>query len=784
MRRPATFWCLFAIWAFGATFLFANLEVKTDSNFLLPRFASPETRLVADQLRRGPASNIVLIGLGGASKDALVQASDRLTTLLRENPDIGFVANGRSFVDPAAVAWARRYRYLLGPPLEPDEFGAASLGRAFKSVLASLGTSAGLLGEDLLFADPTGRMLRILAHFSQQDAPRASSGIWMTADGAMATLVVRPRFDPLDLDGQARAIAAIRSSFQTVQRALGVESQSNAKLTMLVSGPGVFAVDVRAQVISELAWISTATLACSVLLIWFAFRSIAVMALLTFATGIGLTAGVLAVRVVFGEVHGVTVTFGMMLTGLAIDYPIHVLVHGGNSSDPIRGLRSIWSTLLLSALTTLAAFVPFTTSSFPGLAQLGVVSIAGILATFLVARFLLPHFLKPAHVARLPFGNFVVPKLSSKSVRAVQLAGAGIVAAMVAWLVIGDGKVWEDSLANLSPLPREQLETDLRLRRSLQSTNPRFLMVVAESDREAVLERIETLGRRFDELVAQKRLAGYDSPSRYLPSRKAQHERKAVMPPDGELRARVAAALAGTPFREGAFDQFVADVGLARSGDTFLTYEAVAESLFGVRLATLLFRHEGRWAGLVVFQGETVPTKEIEEMAKAVGGSAILLDLKAQADGLLAEYRIEALRGLALGALLSLAVLAIGLRDRHLVARAFAPVACAVALTSVTLLLLGIPLSLFHLMALSVVTGLGYDYALFLDRLRPGRAADSAIAHALVLCATTTIGSYAILSLSQLPILNGIGITVAIGCLLVLIVSALFWLGAGREAPK
>jgi predicted exporter len=148
------------------------------------------------------------------------------------------------------------------------------------------------------------------------------------------------------------------------------------------------------------------------------------------------------------------------------------------------------------------------------------------------------------------------------------------------------------------------------------------------------------------------------------------------------------------------------------------------------------------------------------------------------------DYQAEAVRGLALGALLSLFVLAAGLRNVRLTVRAFAPVASAVTLTAAILLLLGVPLSLFHLMALSVVAGIGYDYALFLDRLRTDGAPNGAIVDALILCAMTTIFSYAILSLSQLPILNGIGLTVAIGCLLVLIVTAVYSLSAVREARK
>ena len=779
MRRPITFWSLFGGWILSCVLLFTNIDVRTDSNFLLPRFASPDLRLVTDQLRRGPASNILLIGISGGSKEALARLSDGLAAKLRADPAFELVANGRPVLDPATLAWAKTYRYLLNPPVEADEFGAAALRRAFDELAATLGTSAGLVGEELLFADPTRRLLRILAYFSEQDAPATEGGIWMSADGTMATLVARPKSDPLDLDGQARAIARVRAAFMEVQRdAAALEAK------LAVSGPGVFGVAVREQVISDLAWIGTLATVFSIALIWIAFRSLAVLAILIFVVGVGITGGVLAVQLVFGEVHGIAITFGMMLIGVAMDYPTHVLVHGAKDGAVHENLRPVWPTLHLSVLTTAAAFVPFMASNFPGLAQLGVVSIAGILVTYAVTRLLLPSVIGKALLARVPFRRAGWQRPSRRFVLWAWIACALALGGAVAAAAIGAGKVWEDSLVSLSPLSPSQIKTDQQLRQNLKAVNPRFLLIVTDADRDKVLERIESVGAYLDDLVKQQRLAGYDSPSRYLPTERAQSARKAALPAPEVLRARIAEALQGTAFQENAFDDFVSDVAKARAPEFLLTYDAAAASVLGVRLRSLLFPHDGGWAGLIVFRGESIPIAEIGRSAAVATAQAKVMDLRQQSDGMLVDYRRESLHWLALGAGLSLAVLAIGLRDVRLVLRVFVPVALAVAATAAIILMAGISLSLFHLMALSVVAGLGYDYTLFLDKLRAEPVLDGATIHAVALCVLSTVSSYALLCLSQLPILNGIGLTVTIGSIAVFVIAGLFAIGARREARR
>ena len=94
---------------------------------------------------------------------------------------------------------------------------------------------------------------------------------------------------------------------------------------------------------------------------------------------------------------------------------------------------------------------------------------------------------------------------------------------------------------------------------------------------------------------------------------------------------------------------------------------------------------------------------------------------------------------------------------------ALTPVLLALAFTVAALLALGERLSLFHLVSLLLVLGIGVDYGLFFSR--PGADADlrRRALHALMVCCASALIVFAMLSTSALPALRAIGLTVSLG---------------------
>jgi predicted exporter len=89
---------------------------------------------------------------------------------------------------------------------------------------------------------------------------------------------------------------------------------------------------------------------------------------------------------------------------------------------------------------------------------------------------------------------------------------------------------------------------------------------------------------------------------------------------------------------------------------------------------------------------------------------------------------------------------------------------CLAVIADISLLLwLGEKLSLFHLISLLLVVGIGIDYGLFFSRSETDVANRQRTLHSLFICSSSTIVVFGMLALSTLPVLNAIGQTVAIG---------------------
>ena len=102
-----------------------------------------------------------------------------------------------------------------------------------------------------------------------------------------------------------------------------------------------------------------------------------------------------------------------------------------------------------------------------------------------------------------------------------------------------------------------------------------------------------------------------------------------------------------------------------------------------------------------------------------------------------------------------------------------APLAAAVIVTTAILTVGPHQLSVFNLFGLLLVVAIGSNYTLFFESEDLGSARGPRIITSLVLANLCTVLAFGILSFSGIPVMHGIGMTVAIGTALSLVFGAL-----------
>jgi predicted exporter len=743
----------------------ANMTVTTDLTALLPRSSDHVQALLVEQLRDGVAARLILIGLEGGAPESLAEASRKVAQSLKETALFVSVNNG----DPADFTDERdvltRHRYLLSSAVTPEHFTAPALRAALERQLQVLGSPAGAVTKASLPSDPTGEVMHILSELATTDRPSLQHGVWFSRDGTRAQLVAETRAPGFDLDQQEMAVRAIRSAFASS----GLQPESSR---LLMSGPAVFAVESRTTIQRDSWRLSLIATVIVTGLLFAVYRSATPLLLSLLPVLTGLLIGVAAVQLVFGFVHGITLGFGATLIGESIDYPAYVLTQVMAGEHLQQTLTRLWPTLRLAVLTTVFGALSLLCSSITGLAQLGVLAFVGVLMAGLVTRWVLPA-LAPRIVRTAP--HQIVPLkwlgLFPSLSRARWLLWVTALVS-VGTLTVRHQDVWDDDLANLSPISSSARTLDEQLRKDLGAPDVRYLLAIQGATKEQALERSEDATLLLRRMVNDKILAGFDLPSLYLPSQETQRRRQAALPASETLTASLAHALEGLPFRTGLFRPFLNEVEQARTSDLMNTVN-LQQSAFFLKVRALLVDSGDQWTALGPLHG----VESGAALADRIGREAIpgmtFLDLKAEAGRLVNGYRNESFRLTGLGVVAITALLWWGLRDAMLVGRVLLPPLLAILFVITILTLIGERLSLFHLVSLLLVLGVGLNYALFFNRSVADEDERQRTWLSLTLCILASLSAFGALALSRTPVLHAIGLTVGLGAALSLLNAAI-----------
>jgi len=752
----------------------ASARYTADLSAFLPRSPSPAQQLLVDQLRDGVVGRVMLAAIEGADAQARATVSRALAARLRADPRFTYVANGAADGAERERALLVEHRYLLSPAVTPERFTVAGLRQAIGDTLELVASSAGGLAQALLARDPTGEVAALAAsHLAGATRPALAAGVWASRDGERALLVVRTAAAGADTDAQEAAMQAVRTAFADV-----APREAAAPARLRLTGGGVFAVESRALIKSEVARVAALGMLLIATLLGFAYRSGIALALGLLPVLTGALVGVTAVATGFGLVHGITLGFGATLIGEAVDYAIYLFVQSGSAGGGQDAWRNeSWPTIRLGVITSMVGFAALLFSGFPGLAQLGLYSVCGLGAAALFTRYVLPG-LVPANLRVRDLAS-----VGAQIARAIAAAGrwrwvvpALCVAATVALLAQRD-TLWAENLSSLNTVSLEDQDYDGRLRADLGAADARYLVVVGGRDEQDALRAAERTAAALAPLVAQGVIAGFDSPAHYLPSEATQEARASSMPGPRELRARLARALRGSPLRAARLEPFVADAAKLRTGVRLRRADLEGTGL-GVALDGLLLRRGEDWQALLTLRAPAAGPGALSVDAARVrealiGSGALFLDIQAEADALYAGYLREAIALSATGVAVVLLALMVALRSAARVGRVAAPLGAAVLVAAAVLASAGQTLNLLHLVGFLLVVAVGSNYALFFERTAAGGEGAHRVLASLALANATTVIGFGVLATSSVMVLRAIGTTVALGTLLALVFAAL-----------
>ncbi len=746
---PVVLWLACLVGAGG--WIGQTFEISHDLAAFLPDRERPFERVLISKANRGAISRTVLAGFDGGSLEQRLAASRKAGDLLRQHPGIEQVANGTQGLDLLAFEPLFTYRYLLG---DTQTFDADSLHAAFEARLKELRSPLGSTVKQTLPSDPTASFRALLlAWHDKHTAPDQEQGLWVTADRERSLLLAVLNGSEEDPGKKDVTIPSIIGTLKTVAEGQGVE--------LLIAGRPVLVAEARESIRASLVFGSITASGLVILLLVWIYRSFGVLLLGILPLLSGVVAGLAAVLALFGPVHGIALAFGVTLLGIAIDYPLHLFSHARRGELLTLTAEHLQRPILLGAFTTAGMFAIFGAGSTPGLGQLACFAGVGILTAALTLRYVVPAIASLLRIEPTPRLIDLLPAKASPA-----LLGLVIVVALVAGvqLISRHDHLFESDVGVLNPLPEAAKLLDRTLRSDLGAPDLRHLFLISADDAETVLVRAEALTPGLEMVQTEGGIAGFDAPSRYLPSLVRQAERQATLPAPAELAAAIDEAKRGFPFKAGLFDAFIEAVDNSRAigplgaGTGFRLFN---QTPLGAKLDQLLLQTDQRWYGFLPLTG-VADIGALQTLADEHTGIE-LIDLKALSEDTLSAFRDEAFILLALGFGIILLLLTMFRYPLSVIARIILVLLLSIIVTTAALSLIGEKLTMLHILAVLLVVGLGLDYTIFFSWPDADPHQRARTRHALSVCVLSTVIVFGLLAFSNIGLLRAIGLTVALG---------------------
>ncbi len=711
----------------------------------------------------------------------LEAAADQVAAHLRETgrfAAVHFRVAARERDKLFEVLFPRRFQLVPAP----DDYSAG-----LRAAARDLTTPAGAALKPVVFRDPPAHREALMARLETAGPGMAldmSAGTLLSEDGAHALILAEPAARALDV-AEAQATLDL------------VSAATPEGFTVRPLGAHVFATAAAASIKRDVHVTVAATIVAVLLFFVLVFRRFGAVWPLFLPVLAGGAAAIGVTGWIGRPVHGITLAFGAVVVGVAIDYGTHLVVHlrarladhpdEGFAASLTRAYTEVAGGLTVAAGTTLVACGALAVAGNAALRAFARVAALGIGAAFLFTLLVLPLLLRPSVGATR--ARALAPKLGRGAAWAI-LAGVLLVTGLLAPGLLhvrfdGDPRNLDHQPDEVRALEREFGE---RYRHPRSPT----LVVAPGEDAEEALQKAERVAAVLGRARAAGDIGAYTSLAGVLPSERTQLANLATW--RTEQRPAIERAAAAVGMRPEVFAPFHED--LQRLLDAPRPVRAA--DLKGTPLERLVGRlliedDEGFKAMTVVYLTGTghrsVPPEVLDELRVIPGVSAL------SAAGVAAQA-VEGIKG-SLGRLVGVSValvlllLATAYRRLTPMLAAVLPVGLAIVWTWGLMGRFDVPLNLVSIGAFGLVCGLGVDYGVFVTNASLHGAAPAARA-SVVLAACTTVLGFAALLLADSPVMWSLGFAVTAGVVSALVGAALVlpavWtvLGAptGRREPR
>jgi predicted exporter len=739
-----------AIAVIGGVYI-TRMPTQEDIVIMLP---DNDKEFVADYrlLEAAPFTRNILIDLEAQDSNqtsVLTETADRLCKSLGP-PLVSKIIGGLS-IDSGATLLDWLYAHL--PQLFTEEDAAVLAGKiepnqvaeTLQKNLDTLVSPEGVWLRKWLGKDPLAfrnQAFRKLGAASMLSSARITEGFLMDPNGRHILLIAET---PVSISDSRQGEVLLRYLDEAIKA--NVPKTIRAHIVCAhrytVANANVIKKDLRVVLAASSLGL------CAVFLLFLRhWRAVFVFA----APWVALIAAILFTSATFGRISAITIGFGAVLLGIAVDYGLHVFFAlRRGQADPVESIKLFAVPETVSWASSVSVFAILLWSNVPIQRQLAIFSIAGVTIALCIAYLWLPHWVG----GNVPERPMPVYQGSNRNRFLIVISWLAVMLILLpqCFKVQFDG-----NLRNIGVTPENVLADEYLVRDIWADPRGRAMVVVSDSNTESLLQTNEKVNAELTRICGQGQSAGL---ALLLPSRATQQANllrwRRFWNEQGrleQLKESLNVQGRNLHFSQGAFDPFLQSLTDEHQPFDIAELKGVA----GPLLEPFLMQQSGE-LGLINFIPDDEQTIEaINKSALNSSPGVSILSQKRFASILRRLLEGEFRRFIFLTVTIVIVVLAVILRRISKVILCLLPAITGIEVMLAMMGLLNMKINIFNVAATVLVIGLSIEYGVFMVHKK-----NSATDLSVITSAITTIGGFGALALAHHPAMFSLGITVFFG---------------------
>ncbi len=567
----------------------------------------------------------------------------------------------------------------------------------------------------------------------------------------------------------------------------------------LRSGVFFFAADAAKKSESDIKLISTISTIGVIALLLLVFRSFAILLIPVLSILIGVLFAVGVNHYIYGSIHILTIVFGSSLIGIIIDYSLHYFYHQKTTPQKSRNQENrekLFRAMLLSLITSLVGYSALSFSSLDALKKVALFSCCGIFSAWLsvitmgsLSRIKDIHIYDSVFTSLLALINSLLNSISKRLSFSLWL----IIVALGSIAVYLFGLPTSDN-PRLFFNPSEALLSQEAEANKLNSDfEPGRYIIINGNSVEQVYDRYELLQKEISVLQLNKgNNNSLFSAMQLLPppsQQKINYDLQSKIYSKNGIAENlfIQLGLSNQEAREQTEklnQQYRQEQGRTFSPKVLFNPDS---DLPPIWIENNDRAGERQFTGFVLIKkgsNSTLLEEHLSNDGKQIEGITFINTL-ALSENALQEQRVSASMLLLLAYVFIALLMLLYYRSPKALWVLLVPISATLG-TLIIFSLLSINITLFNIMGLFLVLGLGMDYVIFITEMRNNDSESSSrdslsnftksnvTQNAILLSTITTLLSFGLLSVSSIPVAQAFGTTLLVGNTLNFLASLLF----------